>query len=372
MESYCIRSTHKQQGMATLLVAIVLLISITLVVLVSAQSVVTQQRIIANEQRATQAFEAAYAGLDYGMSYFQANTADDNDDDALDSLLAGNSWTYFSGTSGPSYRVKFVDDVDPGNLKIVSLVAEGRSDDQSAISSMAMTVSGTPALADAPGNPVTARGFINMSGSGTITNLEGATTVWTGEVIDFSAMSTNTIVKHPSAAGGIESSSASNKGPDVVDNDANLSTLNDTQYFQNFFGLTEANYKGSVAGLEVDPDVTSMSTLDGENGKVIWVDGDAAFTGTPVIGTADEPVVLIIDGNMSGAGNVTVNGLLFVTGNFSGTGSLDVNGAVVIRGDMSGTGSMDAFFDSDVLDNLGDAGRGAGVPGTWTDFDVTW
>jgi len=263
--------------------------------------------------------------------------------------------------------------VDPDNLRVVSIQAQGRSDDQSAASLMSLTLSGTPAMATPPGNPLTARGFIDLQGSGTITNLEGTSTIWSGGVLDFTAMGANTVVKHPSAAGGIQMSSGSDKKSDITENDPNLSTLSDDDYFRNFFGLNETNYQSSVVRSVIDPTVTSMSTLDGEKGTVIWVDGAANFTGSPEIGTADEPVVLIVDGDMSGVGNVTVNGILFVTGNWTGSGNLTVNGATVVRGNVDGTGSLDVVFDSDLLDNLDTAGRAVGLPGTWTDFPgFTW
>ncbi|MEH6576695.1 MAG: PilX N-terminal domain-containing pilus assembly protein [Amphritea sp.] len=368
------RAAFGERGMATLVVSVVLLISITLIVLITSQAVITEQRIIANETRAKQAFEAASAGISYGLGYIQSNGADADGDSAIDVLLAGNGWTnVVSGANGASYRVRIVDDVDPGNLELVSIQAQGRSDDQSAIRSMSLTISGTPSLANPPGNPLTARGFINLNGSGTITNLEATTTIWSGDEVDVTAMSANTIIKHPTADGGIESTNASNKGADIVDNDPSLSTLSDTEYFQNFFGLTESNYRSSVVGTDIDPDVTSVSTLDGESGTVIWVEGNADFTGTPVIGTADNPVVLIVNGNMFGAGDVTVNGILYITGNKTGAGNLTLNGATIIRGNMDGTGSLDLFFDSDLLDNLDTAGKAAGMPGTWTDFPgFTW
>ena len=361
--------------MATLLISIVLLIAITLVVLVSSQSVITQQRIIANEQRSVQAFEAAYAGLAYGLSYFQSNTADGNGDSTLDVLHSGN-WEFVSGTSGPAYRVKFVDDVDVGNIRLVSIVAEGRSDDSSALSRMSVTVSGTPAVSEGPDNPVTARGVIGMTGSGTITNPEGSTTIWSGENVDFTAMASNTLIKHPSASGTIESSSASNKGPDIIDNDSNLSTLSDNDFFRNFFGLTPDNYRATIPGLDLttaDYTKAELKTeLQNTPHRVIWLDGDIDLTGNLTLGTIAEPVVIIVDGDKFGAGNVEVNGLLFVTGDWSGSGSLEVNGASIVRGGMSGTGSLDVIYSSAALGNLGSAGKGAVMPGTWIDFGVTW
>lgn len=360
-------SRYRQGGAATLLVAVVLLISVTLVVLTTAQTVVTEQRIIANEQRAKQAFEAAAAGLSYGMGYFQANGADANGDDAIDTLLAAPDWTYVSGASGPSYRVRFVQ-VDAGSFDRVTIEAQGRSDDQSAIRSITETISGTPAVAHAPDNPLTSRGMVDLKGSGTITNPEGKSTIWSGDSFTATSASTKTYIYDVEVDALKQSTSSTNKGVDIVDNDPNLSTLTDDQYFQNFLGMMPSDYKDLMARKIIDPSTTSVTTLDGEKRTVIWVDGDAKFVSNTTIGTAADPVILIVDGNMEGAGTVNVNGILFVTGNWSGSGNLEVRGAAVVKGDVDGTGSLDVIFDSSLMDNLGTVGKAAAMPGTWRDW----
>ncbi len=359
---------HRQRGIVTLLVSVVLLVSVTLIVFLTAETVITEQRIISNEARAKQAFEAAFAGHGYATGYFQALGADSDGDNSVDTLLAYPSYTYVSGSSGPAYRVRFIDDVEPGNLAVIRVEAQGRSDDASAVRTIVEVLSGTPAVANAPDNPLTTRGFVDLKGSGTITNLESTLTIWSGDSVAVTGNSPKTIIKHPVAAGGIESTNKNNKGLDVIDNDPNLSTLTDEDYFRNFFGLAPADYQSRIARKVIDPVSTAVTTLDGENGTVLWVDGDARFTSNTQIGTADEPVVLIVDGDMFGAGSVTVYGILFVTGDWDAQGNLTVYGATILRGNVDGTGSLDVIFDSDVLDNTAFAGKPVGMPGTWRDW----
>ena len=361
------RFNRTQRGAVTLLVSVVLLIAVTLIVLTTSQTVITEKRIISNQERAKQAYEAATAGLSYGAAYFQANGADADGDGSIDTLLSAPSWTYVSGASGPSYRVQFVQ-VDAGSFGRVEIQAQGRSDDQSAIRSLSETISGTPAVANAPNNPLTSRGFVDLKGSGTITNLESTLTIWSGDSIDVTGNSPKTVIKHPTADGGIESTNKNNKGVDIVDNDPNLSTLTDDEYFQNFLGSAPTDYKDSVAREILDPAVTSVTTLDGMKATVIWVSGDAEFVSNTEIGTEDDPVILVVDGNMDGAGTVTVNGILYITGDWSGAGNLTVNGAAVVKGNVDGTGSLDVVYDSDLLDNLGTVGKAVAMPGTWRDW----
>ncbi|MBY4678237.1 PilX N-terminal domain-containing pilus assembly protein [Marinobacterium arenosum] len=357
-----------QRGVITLTLSTLLLIAVTLVVFTSSQGVVTQQRVISNERRAQQAFEAAFAGHGYATGYFQTFGGDLDANDSLDTLLGYPNWTYVSGTSGPSYRVRFVDDVLVGNLAVVTIEAQGRSDDQGAVRTIREQISSTPAVANAPDNPLTSRGFVDLKGSGTITNLESSLTIWSGDSVDVTGNSPKTIIKHPTAAGGIESTNKNNKGLDVIDNDANLSTLTDDDYFRNFFGLSPSDYRSRIVRTDIDPDTTAVTTLDGKKGEVIWVDGDASFTSNTQIGTADQPVVLVVDGNMFGAGTVTVYGILFVSGDWDAQGNLTVNGAAIMRGNVDGTGSLDVIFDSSVLDNVAFVGKPVAVPGTWRDW----
>jgi len=369
------RLIKRERGATTLIVAAVLLVVITMVTLITARTAVMEQRTSSNVQRSKQAFAAAEAGLDYAVAYMGESGGVDHDGDDTADTLAGASLT-----DGSSYTVAYctTDSVLPaftaptaggtGGLTTVTIFATGRSDDNSATRYVSLKVEKGPALANPPTNPLTARGLVDIRGSGTITNPEGNATIWSGHEVDFTGNSGKTAIPNPAGSGNITSSDKDHQGPDVVEQDGSLSTLTDSQYFENFFGATPSVYKTTYASKVIDPDTTSVTTLDGDTGEIIWVDGDSRFTSNTTIGTADEPVVLIVDGNVFGAGHVTVNGIVYFNGDWTGTGNLTINGAAVIKGQVNGTGSLDVIFDSTILANTNRIGKPGALPGTWKDW----
>lgn len=342
---------RNQKGAATLLIAMVILISITIIVFLTSQTIVTEQRIAANETRAAESQEAAQAGVSYVLGLIQ------------------NGGSVSGGVASPASGASFTVGVTAETNNFFSLDSVGLSTDQSARRRVREMIIGTPAVANAPDNPLTTRGTVDLKGSGTITNPYGRLTIWSGNSMVVSGASPKTIIKHPDATVGlVESTTATTRQSDVVDNDPNLSTLTDDEYFENFFGVTPAEYESAYTTLAVNPSTTSMSDLDGVNNQIIWVDGNATMTSNIQIGTEDDPVIVIIDGDMFGAGNVTIFGMLYLTGDWDAQGNLTVNGAVVVQGDVDGTGSLDVVYNINALDNLGASGGAVAVPGTWRDW----
>jgi hypothetical protein len=88
-------------------------------------------------------------------------------------------------------------------------------------------------------------------------------------------------------------------------------------------------------------------------GKVIWITAknngvkqDITFTGGGpdgyVIGTPSQPVVLVVDGNLT-LNSVTIYGVIYVTGVFKNQGGSQTKGAILVEGtaetDILGTGT---------------------------------
>ena len=78
------------------------------------------------------------------------------------------------------------------------------------------------------------RFFIN--GSGDVTNPEGRSTIWSGQSVDFTNANFKTNILSPDGAGIVETSNRNTFGPDVVQNDGNLSTMTGDEFFSSFFG----------------------------------------------------------------------------------------------------------------------------------------
>jgi hypothetical protein len=362
--------------------ALAILVLITIVTLVTGKVAITELEIAANEQRARQAFEAAQAGMEYAVAYMEDDGTDHDDDGNVDTITDPNDPV--SLANGSAYAVEFcakplvlpaTTSVAPScnpatDISNVLVYARGWSDDRTAQQHIIQVIEKIPAIANPPANPLTVQGTSDINGAGQVTNPEGNMTIWSGDTVDFNSATFNTAIPNPSGSGLIETSNMNHLGVDIVQDDPNLSTLTPDQYFRNFFGVTPADYRDYYATTVVPG--ADFGTVAGTIGEVIWVDGDIPvnqFGGNTVLGTATQPVVLIVDGNMTTSGTVTVNGLVFVFGDLaSGTGNVEINGAVIVAGNTLVTGTLDIVYDSAILANTNNVSSPAAVSGSWRDW----
>ncbi len=383
---------RRQRGAGTLITALILLLMVTVVTFVSGRIAVTDQRLSANEQRTRQAFDAAQAGIDLALAYAQNGGTDQDADGTADTLVAPSAPQQLhldpsDSTSQVvgSYAVEYCDPdltahplpaatgacMAPSDTQDVLIYSRGWSDDQTAVHNITMELEGTPATAGPPANPLITRGSCVINGSGDVINPESSSTIWSGMAISFTNANFKTSIPSPSGAGLIETSNRYGLGVDVVDQDGNLSTLTEDQLFRNFFGVVPSIYKANFATTIVDTSSGGSMPADGStNGELIWVDGDLSQTGNHTWGTATDPVVLIVRGNLSLGGDVTINGLVYVSGDLvqSGGGSVAINGAVVVYGDVDFSGNLTITYDSSILNKLSHLGQGAALNGTWKDW----
>jgi hypothetical protein len=98
--------------------------------------------------------------------------------------------------------------------------------------------------------------------------------------------------------------------------------------FRDTFGM-------SMADMNAIADIVGANTSPptGTKGKIIYVSGNAEWDGNAVIGTADEPVIVVVTGEFDLRRDVTVNGVIYVQGDrFRIRENAVLNGAVVIQG----------------------------------------
>lgn len=402
----------RQRGMATLLVALILLIAITLIVITTARTAFMEQRMSGNDMRTKAAFEAAQAGLDFAVSYFNTPGGMDKDsppDGVIDTLTANPvALTDQSGARIVGYyQVVFCsetldlnaadcDTLDftncsgtpPANPLATLILACGWSDDNVGQRRIVQVLRKSPAMSNPPTNPLSARGGVNVGGSATVTNYFNNLTIWSGQSIDNIGNSGKTYVRNPDVPTPVADAAiplppspttcTSNDdyicttdintvGPDVIASDTSIAYLTDEQFFVNYFGETPAEYRETYASMEVAGNDTS--SLDGTQNEVIWVEGDASFQGGTQIGDRDNPVIVIINGDASAAGTVTIYGVVYVMGDISGAGNFEVQGSMIVNGLVSGTGSVDVTFDPVTVGKAGTQLAKAGsLAGSWRDW----
>jgi hypothetical protein len=386
---------QRQGGAATLAVAMVLLIAVTLLTLMSSRTTIMEQRMAANEVRARQAFEAAQAGLDKALDHLSAPGSARSFDANADGTIDSHAATLY--TSGPSYKSTYCATLPTacpartGTLSCGSTLATdaraglifscGWSDDGTATHAVSQYVDLGDAMTNPPQNPLIAKGTVDVTGSATVTNYFNNLTIWTGNSLTNIGNSGKTFVRNPTVTtpestppGPPSSCSTSTDyvcntdktktGPDVIANDTSLSSLSEDAYFQNFFGTTPAEYQQRYATHIVAPD----TNLDGRTNQIIWITGDHSFGAGQTIGTRDDPVIVIVDGNATASGTPTLYGVLFVMDNFNAAGNLTVYGSAVIDGNVSGTGSLDIIYDPVAAGGAAQLGTAGSLAGSWRDW----
>jgi hypothetical protein len=385
-----------QSGAITLAVSLAILMLSTLVTFNVSKAILMEQKISNNQARAMQAFEAAEAGMIQAMAYLK-NDPDVNLDGVVDPVFdtnndgLGDSNTMAVGSGSVTVTVTDLS----GNMTLFNILSRGFSDDRSATRTITQRMVKINPLPNAPANPVITRGSIIISGSATVHNPEGHSTIWSGNDIDLgSNNSTSTRVPDasnvpaypacmdiPMTCTLVQASNRLVAGVDVIENDSSLGALNTEEFFQNFFGMSRATYRASMVTIDTLPAQANAAAHLATH-EVIWIEGNHTFngltvgcrvavTGNNVCANANtKPSIIIVNGNAAFSGNPHFYGLLFVMGDVNAGGNTTIHGAFVIGGTATSSagGSLDIWYNSNILGGIANAGASAGSAGTWKDF----
>ena len=405
-------SQQRQRGALTLAVSLAILMLSTLVTFNVSKAILMEQKITNNDTRAKMAFEAAEAGIIAALDYIEndpnrvagantygaANTpcglpAGSLMDCVVDTNADGLGDTNIASVGSATVTVTLTD--LSTNLTNIRIVATGQSDDRTATRQITQTIMTINPLPNAPDNPVITRGSMIIGGSATVHNQEGHSTIWTGSEIDMGSNNSTatevpdvgdtpsypTCMDTPGLCTLVQASDNSVKGLDVIENDTSLSALSDVEFFENFFGINPTTYRSSMVTLETDT-ANANTDVDLAAHEVVWVEGDAAFTGVTVGCTTSvtgsnvcaaantKPSIVIVNGNASFSGGSQFYGILFVMGNVNISGNTTIRGALVTAGDAESStgGSFDVWYNSSILGGTSLAGATTGSAGTWKDF----
>jgi hypothetical protein len=392
-----ISGPHKQKGVVTLAISLLLLGLITLVSLYTSRTVALEQKISNNDSRSRQALSHAEAGYAAAIMYLNEDPDVDNDgviDEIYDTDNDGVGDTDTANTGTGSVTVN-VTDISGGSMTLIRLVSRGFSDDFSATRTVTQVVGALNPLSNAPGVPLIAHGSVVIDGSTTVTNPEGHSTIWSGDDVDLgSNNSTGTNIADfddanypgcmgtPLTCGTVSSSNKLLIGPDVIEYDSALSSLSGNGFFENFFGMSPADYRQSMVTLETTG-ANADSDIELAAREVIWVEGDVTLSSSPTVGCTSpvsgsnvcpagnqKPSILIVNGDLTLQGTPHFYGLVFVTGSIDLSANATVYGALVVAGGVANQtgGSLDITYHSGLLGTLRNIGPLGSVAGTWKDF----
>lgn len=418
-------SKPNQRGSAALIVVMVLLFSMALVVAYANRSLLFEQRTSINQYRATQAFEAAEAGLEWAQALLNDPHAIDADCSAAgagDSLRerwlgfdaarvrhvpitwsnAGHAtslhaacartasgWSCHCPASGhptmdPSIAagastafIVHAEPMDqPGMVRIIATgctgvagaCASGGTAAAQASSTLQAVFALVPGIRSLPTAPLTAKGDID-AGSASIglhnpqATSHGIAVHAGGRLVAANArISTLPGASLPSAA---------------VDHDHELAATPVDRLFTAHFGLDKASWRAqpAVRRLSCTGDcsgalVTAVASLHGN--PLVWIDGDLTLAGPLTLGTATQPVIVVSTGAATLAGAITIHGVVYaasIVWKDALPGSALVRGALISEADYSGNGAPDLFYDAAILHTLQrNSGSFVRLPGSWRDF----
>ena len=352
-------SASSQRGAAALIVTLMLFLAMALAALALSRQLVFGQRASANQARATQAFEAAEAGLEWAQA--QLNNPQRIDTDCKPSadptattfrerylVLGRGTGTITTSALRPSC-------VRGGDGWSCSCPAAGA------------------ALLAAPGGDAPAPAFslqfqstdragtLRISATG-CTSLAGACVLGSTIASDATA--------HTEAKLALFAGLRTPPAAALTTRDAAAQTAD--QFFAASFGVDKATWKNQsvVARIGCDGDCShAIADAIAAGAALIWIDGDLTLAGPITLGSAARPVVIISSGAARLNGAVTIVGALYAASiALSGADAL-VQGAVINEGSYSGPAAPDFRLDTDVLAALThQTGSFARISGSWRDF----
>lgn len=334
---------QKQKGAAILIVTVILLVSALLGMMYATTHGVFQQKTTTNQYGNNQAYEAAQAGLEFGLVYLVANSTTilaspsggfinyGSTDTNITNITLANSSRYSIVYTNPT----------ASNYSILTITSTGSNQDGTATEVIREQVTRSTSNISAA-NII---GSITVNGHGG--NITGASAIHSGGSAD------------PDAVSG---------GGSITSNDAALGGMTGAEFFMSIFGKSKATIQSQSTVYANEASVPWGSSLNG----FVWVNGNVSLAGNTVAGSVANPVVLIVNGTYSSAGNATVNGLVYVTGDVDLRGNGTINGILFSESDLTFRGNGSLNYNTSIVNALLNNGSILGsytqIPGSWKDF----
>lgn len=398
-------SIKNQNGMATLLMSLVMTMTISLISIYAAQVSVVEQKISSNHYRAKQAFEAAQAGMDASIFKLTSSIVNSlaapgggtpvgtENDIPFDNI---QTTTYAVNGGNGHYKINFMQAGTRVNFDVY-----GFSDDNSSTNIndadqvIHQSVELTPTVGYQPPANLISLGKTTIGSNVSVTNTTETNkfaAVWSGGAVTYDPASIDVSAGGESGIYSKDSNLSALASPADPTNDKLKYLTQNNAFFENFFVESKIRFKNQSTIVDCETNgcttnqLKSQLTFDANNNpltKIIWVDAYDENTDTVrtlnfdknfSLGTPDAPVILIVEGNVKfSRTDAAVNGIVYTTHNFSnGTGKGKITGSLISEGDISATGSMNLIYDNDAtmtnVVNSEGTNRYTRVAGTWKDF----
>lgn len=415
---------HRQTGIATLTVTVIILLITTLMVFFATRVGIMDQRMGGNEARYKEVFATAEAGLDLATQRF-ANQFQNSFTGSgswagivNNSLIASGTET--DGTTAesgdPSFGVTINNTgASLGGMTVFEFVSTGLGADGTGTATARRQVTMKKILGgSSPDVPVIVSGSVGTGGDfNIVANPNGGgngvpVSIWTGitganvEMGGSSATchleffdGNNPQCSNPSGnteliseGDGTTLTSYNTAYPDVLPNDPGFPD----DLFQFLFGVERADWatvKAMAASYNhVVEDCSDLDNTAGQTMRLWWITGNCTMGPTQEIGSHDDPVILVMDDHlleMKGSGG-RIYGIVYIFNNpddpydDSTSPGTDFSGSSVIYGSLISEaggedmdGSYSIVYDPQLISNVTSDNDSANftiayIPGSWRDF----
>jgi len=352
----------RERGATTLLLTTILLMTASMIIIFAASYSMMQQKIASNQYQSNQAYEAAEAGLEYGIVYLQKNSATilANPNNGYIQAYSDSNITNVTLANNNKFSIVYSNPI-AYNYKIIQLVCTGTNSDGTStkVISQGVAVQG---LTTPPSLPSTLKGNVTLSDYADISNytaVSSAPTISSGGSVVLTGNATTSTWNGGSSVGNIRS--------DIQQNVSMLTNITNADLFAQYFSVTSNAMKKYVTNFYT----TNYILAAGQTGVSIWIDQAVNFSGSTTIGASNNPVLIIINGDLQMTDNVILNGLVYVLGSVYVNGNASINGALVATGALTiiTTGSL--TFNNSILNKVKQLpvlNYWAKIPGSWKDF----
>jgi hypothetical protein len=403
----------------------VLFFILSLVAAYTSRNLIFEQRTSANQYRASQAFEAAEAGVEWALGLLNGGRIDaaclPTDDPAFEAFrqrylqvtAAGtvavrtwndagvlrprsaacvrspSGWSCDCPADGapapglpaeegsfPAFLVNFEAGPAPGQFRIrstgcsaydASCLSTRRGNANQAAATVIATAALAPAMPTSPAAALTVRGQVDLGSHPLrVANPDPATqgiTVQAGGRINLPAALLETT---PGALSGPST---------MVEADPVLAGWTADRMFQSFFGVDRTTFGGHPATvvLTCGPDCsdTLAEAVSRNPGRARWIDGDLVLDQAVALGSPAQPLLLVVTGQfVMNAVDARLVGVVYSqASDWTGSGGGLVEGAVLAEGNLTGTSAMNVLYDAEAVARVRLAiGSMIRVPGGWRDF----
>lgn len=419
------RGQHPRRGLAATLAALLLFFAMGIIIVFTNRSLIFEQRTSANQYRATKAFEAAEAGLEWTLAQINMRTnidaacaVDTAGPDAFREryltmtlpsaaitasalrpicVMAAGGYecscptagtAVASASPGPAFKVQFDTVPTPGLLRVTVYGCTSAAGDCSpagsgtpdATARVTALLGALPAVATGPGATITAKGAVSWSGAaaalGVINDVvdSNGITINAGGTIDTAKVKITTIPGSP-------------PGSSIIAGDTSLASMSNDAMFVSFFGKSKAEYQAqaqsSLTYVTCSGNCTNTVSTAINNAcdtcRFFWIEGNTDLGQNATFGSPAQPVVLVVNGNITLNGGIKIYGLVYAAApncgppapvwDNTGGGTAYLQGAAVSECDFQGNGTLDIKYDPGIMDTVTKLpGDFVKIPGSWKDF----